>query len=321
MTLAASGACLEQAGLFADGALTIDGDEMATVIGTSRPEYGGFQRFSPPVLNGQPGKLNPALFPFLARSVACGQTCITFGLRGYSSNLAAGPLSGLHAIGRGYDLVRHGQTRFALVGGAECLSKTSLVQSRKMYDGYLDLDRPDFFGADPGLIVPGEGVTILLLEDQESAQRRGATPLATISGYRMGRLGEGEPTARCRHLLGETLDECGLDWSRIGVISTSASGGNMPHDRVEHAVLGRLTEETGHRPRVCACRSFAGEAEAASSAMQVAVTVEALSSGVIPPTLNTAVAEPPNGTGKPDAALVTALDSSGFYAFMTLTRA
>jgi len=44
--------------------------------------------------------------------------CITFGLRGYSTNLAAGPLSGLHAIGRGFDLVRTGRAPYALVGGA-----------------------------------------------------------------------------------------------------------------------------------------------------------------------------------------------------------
>jgi 3-oxoacyl-[acyl-carrier-protein] synthase II len=323
MTLAASGACLENAGLLTDGKLNVSGDDVATRVGTSRPEYGGFQRFAPPVLSGQPGKLNPALFPYLARSVACGQMCITFGLRGYSTNLAAGPLSGLHAIGRGFDLVRTGRAPYALVGGAECLSRTSLAQSLKLFDGYLDPENPEFFGSAPALVVPGEGVVMLLLESEESIQARGIKPLAVLEGYRIGRLGKGDAQERYHTLLSDFLAANDIGWPAVDCVSSSASGGNLPHDAIELAALMKLSGNSGHQPVITACRSFTGEAEAASSAMQAAVAVSAVAGGSVVPTLNAAAnavfAQP---SEKPPAtALVSALDDAGHYSFMAFKQA
>ncbi|HLO76009.1 MAG TPA: beta-ketoacyl synthase N-terminal-like domain-containing protein, partial [Magnetospirillum sp.] len=163
MTLAA-GDALSAAGLLQGLSASGLGDQIATITGTSKPEFGGFYKFGQPVLSGQAGRTNPALFPYMARNVACGQMCITFGLRGYSSNMAAGPLSGLHAIARAYELLRTGRVAVALAGGGECLSKSSLRMNRILFKGHHRAAAPEFFGHQPALHVPAEGATMLVME-------------------------------------------------------------------------------------------------------------------------------------------------------------
>lgn len=327
MTVLAAGQALEAAGLWRDGATTVSGDEIATIIGTSRPEFGGFNKFGLPVISGNVGRINPVLFPYMARSVACGQVCITFKLRGYSTNMAAGPLSGVHAIARAWDLLRTGRCEVALAGGTECLSKASLRYSARRYAAASLTGAPSYFGGEAGKPVPAEGATVLVLETLESARRRSREPLARVTGAAIGRYRSGTEISEAAEAFARrTLPACGLSWEQVGVVSSGVAGTDRPSDQRETALLEWMADRRGHAPVVTACRSLTGDAEAASSVLQAAVAAAALSQGSVLPTANVSprarlnVARGREAVRR-DGALVTGFDGAGAYACLGLAAA
>ena len=320
MTVTASGNALEAAGMLdADSAQL---NELATVIGTSRPEFGGFMRLAPPVLMGEPGKLNPAFFPYIARNVACGQTCLTFGLRGARTNISSGPLAGLQSIARSADWIKHDRVQVAMAGGVECLTKMSLGQSRRLFTGHLEQQQQQFFGDTPGLLIPGEGVGLVVMETMDNAKARGATVQAVFKRYKFGRVSHTECVQKTAHDLHAILakfyaQEPALQDASL-LVCCSASGANMAHDQAEFAALQMFAKSAGIRLRLAPVRAVTGEAEAASGASQVVLASSMLTHPDLALAQEVQIGTDGSISHGPQAqahrvALITALDWYGNY--------
>ncbi|MEO9384639.1 beta-ketoacyl synthase N-terminal-like domain-containing protein, partial [Chromobacterium phragmitis] len=184
----AAGSALEDAG-YGDGEAP---EDCATLLGTARSEQTSVHKFSLPLLQGRPERINPAEFPLVARNIACGQMAIRFGLRGPSSVLASGPLASLQAVARAAGLIRSGRAKVALAGGVEALSRFALRFCRDYYGDAALAGRPAFFGDKGGGLIPSEGACMLVLEDAELAEARGARVYARLGGWHAGRLGRGD---------------------------------------------------------------------------------------------------------------------------------
>lgn len=281
MSVSAVGFALEDAGL--ESMSQSDKDNVATFIGTSRPEFAGFQRFSSSVFLKKIQKLNPLHFPLLARNAAGGQIAITFGFRGYSSTVSVNHIAGMHAIARGFDVIQNGRAQIAVVGGVESLSRLSIAHSSLLYRDNLSKERNIFFGTEDALIIPSEGVCILILESESHAKSRGVKPYAEIFDYRMGRY---KDPGDLNNAINATLNGGGLKWRDIAVFGCSASGGCLVHDKVESLAIANFIHDAKHCPVISAPKSLFGEAEACSSALQVAVIADALKNKEILPTIN-----------------------------------
>lgn len=326
MAMCAVGAALEDARLDRIACA----DEVATIFGSMRSEHSSTQRFSVPFLMGKPKSLNAAQFPMIARNVACGQVAMNLGLRGMSSMICSGPLASLHAIARGYDLVRRGRAPMAIVGGVETLSKFSINQSRHLYRQYLQGEQPSFFGSEGGTLIPAEGCGMLIIESAEHAARRGATPYARIVGSTAGRLGRDEDGATATAMLTRLIAGGGdarAAWQDIGLISTSNAGCASTAALTELDMLRHIYSSYDVAPPVTAVRSWIGEAESVASSLQVQAAAHALRSGQIAPTRSAASAtdvgiqvvreETAINTG---SALVTGFDEARNYVFLQLAR-
>jgi len=301
-------------------------EDTATFFGTARAEHPSLLRFALPLMEGNPRKLNPANFPLIARNISCGQIAIRFGLRGPSTTLASGSLSSLEAICRAYDFVRLGRAPVAVVGGAEILSKFSLYIAKALYGEHLLPLKPSFLGEYPGQIVPSEGACMLILESAEHARARKAKPYARLDGWHSGRAGRMEWDACLLEAWLRLLAKVGNIYERLAMFSISSGGSNRRHEIAEARALARLYATNPASAFVCAPRSMAGEGEAWTSALQVAVAASALRDRHVSPTLN--LADDASGTVRlkseggqinENSALVSGIDNTGVYNILHMS--
>lgn len=112
---------------------------------------------------------------------------VIFKLRGINFTVSAACASGSHAIGLGYSFIRSGMQDMVICGGAQEINAYSMGS----FDGLsafsvrekdpTKASRP--FDASRDGLVPSGGAATVILEDYESAVKRGAPILGEIIGY------------------------------------------------------------------------------------------------------------------------------------------
>lgn len=193
--------------------------------------------------------------------------------------------SALNAIMLGANMLRTGQVKAALVGGAESLSKFHL----NGFNTLMILDRQPCrpFDADRAGLNLGEGAGYLVIEPEEEALARGAKILGYISGYAntcdafhqtaSSENGEGAYLA-----MRNALQMAGLQPSDISYVN--AHGTATPNnDLSESAALRRIFGNA--MPPVSSTKAFTGHTTSASGGLEAAICVLAMNHGFIPANL------------------------------------
>jgi len=137
--------------------------------------------------------------------------------------------------------------------------------------------------------VMGEGAGVLVLEDGESARERGASILATISGY--GTTGDafhltapeshGEGGARAIML---AMADAGVTAADIDYVNAHGTSTQL-NDRSETAALKTALGDYAHSIPVSSTKSAIGHLLGASGAVEAVATILALQARIAPPTL------------------------------------
>ncbi|MEU5159734.1 ketosynthase chain-length factor [Streptomyces sp. NPDC020875] len=268
-------------------------------------------------------------------AVNTGQISIRHGLRGSSATLVTDAAGGLDAVGDARRRIRRGTTAMLTGGvdGALCpLGLAGQLSAGTMTTGGHRADRAYLPFADgaPGQ-VPGEGGAFLVLEDAESAARRGARIYGEIAGYRATFDPGPDPagpgaTGLVRAVRG-ALRDAGVRPADIGVVFADAAG--VPElDRAESRAVAEVFGSGG--VPVTAPKSMTGRLFAGGAALDLATALLALRDGVIPYTANVAGPGPDHPidlvTGEPRRAdlryaLVVARGRGGFNAAVVVRRA
>jgi 3-oxoacyl-(acyl-carrier-protein) synthase len=138
--------------------------------------------------------------------------------------------------------------------------------------------------------VMGEGSAVFVLENEESASRRNAEPLAELRGYAATsdahHLTEpsttGESAAQAMSL---ALTEARIDPSEVGYIN--AHGTSTPlNDKHETKAIKAALGEDAFRVPISSSKSMTGHLLGAGGALEAAICVMAMREGIIPPTIN-----------------------------------
>lgn len=155
---------------------------------------------------------------------------VLFHLRGIALTVSAACASGSHAIGLASTLIRDGLLDMVVCGGAQEVNPNATGSFDGMEAFSLREDAPQkasrpFDAARDGL-VPGGGAAALVLESEESARRRGATPLAEILGYGFSADGNHISTPSIDGpvmAMTQALQRAGLKPADIGYINAHAT--------------------------------------------------------------------------------------------------
>ncbi|MCA1612857.1 MAG: beta-ketoacyl-[acyl-carrier-protein] synthase family protein [Acidobacteria bacterium] len=221
---------------------------------------------------------------------------MAFGLRGLSHVVSTGCTSSTDAIAYAAQHVALGRQDAMLAGGVDAPLAPGIlagfnvmtVLTGEWNDEPHRASRP--FSRDRSGIVLGEGAWVYVLEDFGRARARGAKVYAEITGYgatcdayhRVRLEDTGEEPARAMRL---ALADAGRAPAEVDYVNLHGTS-TLLNDRIEtQAVKLALGAHAGHTP-MSATKSQIGHPQGASGAAGLAAALCAITTNVIPPTIN-----------------------------------
>jgi 3-oxoacyl-[acyl-carrier-protein] synthase II len=213
-----------------------------------------------------------------------------FSARGGASAPVSACASSTEALAQARMLIASGTADVVLAGGSEAcvegLVLSALAQTRALSRRQGDptlASRPFDAGRDGFLL--GEGSAMLVLESEEHALARGAEVYAWLDGAAVTSdaydivAADPENQARTMSL---ALRVAGLGGSDIGIVHAHATSTPLGDLNESRAILSAI----GTHPVVTSTKSMTGHLLGASGALGAVATVQALRTGIVPPTIN-----------------------------------
>jgi 3-oxoacyl-[acyl-carrier-protein] synthase II len=283
-------------------------------------------------------RIDPFFFPKMLPNMAAAHVSLVFGAKGYSNTVITACAAGTQAIGDAMDLVRAGRADVVITGGTEAslgevgLCGFAVIRAlSKETEGRHKASRP--FDKKRDGFIAAEGAGILVLENLEHAQRRGAPILAEVAGYGatndanhvVAPCADGDGASRAMRL---AMDDAGVEPGEIDYIS--AHGTSTPlNDASETAAIKRSLGEDAYRVPISSMKSMIGHSFGGAGAVESVATIQTIQSGTIHPTINYEFPDPdcdldyvPNESRKADVrvALKNSFGFGGHNACLVFKR-
>ena len=246
-----------------------------------------------------PGRVSPLMVPLMISNMAAGNVSITFGLKGKNMDVVTACASGTNSVGEAFRTIQYGDADVMLAGGAEssitplgvagftALTAVSLSQDPKRCSIPFDRDRNGF--------VMGEGAGILVLEELEHAQKRGARIYAEVAGYGCtsdayhitSPAEDGRGAARAMQAAVADAGAAPEDITYINAHGTSTPYNDLFETRAIKAAFG----EHAKKLRINSTKSMVGHLLGAAGAVELIACVKEMEEGFIHRTVGFCEAE------------------------------
>ena len=232
-------------------------------------------------------RCSPMLVPKTNNQAAVGFVSMEFQVTGPSFVISTGCAAATHAIAQAFHMIRHGVVRRAITGGSEAPVALSVFQA---FDAARVLShttcRP--FSRERDGMVIGEGGGILVLEELESARKRGAFIYAEVLGAGMSADASSSVYPREQgpaQAIAMALREARLNADQIDYINAHGTGTQV-NDRVETMAIKLAFGEHARELTVSSTKSLHGHTFGGAGGIETVATLLALKHGVAPPTVN-----------------------------------
>jgi 3-oxoacyl-[acyl-carrier-protein] synthase II len=245
---------------------------------------------------GSLAKASVYIIPAATHGTLSSELSMAFGLRGLSHVVSTGCTSSTDAIAYAAQHIALGRQEMMIAGGVDAplapgiLAGFNLltVLTNDWNDEPARASRP--FTRNRSGMVLGEGAWIYVLEEYEAAKQRGVHIYAEIGGYgstcdayHRVRLQEGgEEPARA---MGLAMQDAGVSPSDIDYVNLHGTS-TVLNDRIETNALKLALNCNSHRIPMSATKSQVGHPQGASGAAGLSAALCAMSTGIIPPTIN-----------------------------------
>lgn len=228
-------------------------------------------------------------------NMAASLVSIRHGFKGPAWSTSSACATSAHALGEAARLIQRGDVDLVLAGGAEapigfmCVAGFNALRALSTRnDAPERACRP--FDADRDGFVLGEGAAVLLLEELEHAQRRGATIHAELAGYGVSSdayhltqpAPDHEGAQRCMRA---ALVDAGVAPRDVDYINAHGTATPLG-DVAEATAVKRVFGEHAARVPVSSTKSMTGHLTGAAGAAEAIISIMAMKSGTIPPTIN-----------------------------------
>jgi 3-oxoacyl-[acyl-carrier-protein] synthase II len=257
------------------------------VLGTMFGSVHTIAKFDRHALEQGPACASPMDFANTVINAAAGQTAIWHNLRGINSTISSGSASGLAALCYATDLIRFAGQTAVLAGGADefCFESFCGFERAGMLHVSDDSTFPVPFHAQRTGFALGEAAGLLMLEEWEAAQARGARILAEVRGHGSVYDSSGhEQTMAVRSIaraMSDALNDAGILPGEVTCISASANG-SVQADQDEASAIHSLFNGNSHAIPITAIKSMIGETLGSSGSLQAIDLVETIRSSVLP---------------------------------------
>ena len=288
----------------ADAGLPITDATRARVgvfIGSGIGGIATFEEQHRKLIEGGLGRVSPFFIPMMIANMGTGNVAKLLGAQGPSETAVTACATSTNSIGDAYLVIKRGEADAVVAGGAEAavvpISMAGFSNMKAMTtrnDDPEHASRPFDVGRD-GFIL-GEGSGIVVLEELETAQARGAKIYAEVIGYGMSNdaydmvhpAPEGAGAARA---MTAALKSACIPADAVGYINahgTSTPAGDVLEVQAIKSVFGAHAR----RLAVSSTKSMTGHLLGAAGAIEAIATVLALQRGILPPTMNLEIPDP-----------------------------
>ena len=244
-----------------------------------------------------PSRVSPMLIPMMISNMAAGNISIDLGCKGKCTNVVTACATGTNSIGDAMRAIQYGDADVMIAGGCESsitpvaiagfTNLTALTQCEDVTRASIPFDKER-----SGFVI-GEGAGIVILEELEHAQKRGAVIYAELAGY--GSTGDafhitspaedGSGAAKAMEL---AMEEAGVKPEQVDYIN--AHGTSTHHnDLFETYAIRRAMKEAADRVKVSSTKSMIGHLLGAAGAVECIVCIKSIEDSYIHPNVGTKV--------------------------------
>jgi 3-oxoacyl-[acyl-carrier-protein] synthase II len=239
--------------------------------------------------------ISPFFTPSVIINLAPGQISLRYDCRGPNMSMVSACSTGAHSLGEAARVIERGDADVMIAGGTEStvtpLGIGGFCSARALSqrnDEPTKASRP-FTQSRDGFVL-SEGAAIMVLEEWERAQARGASIIAELVGYAANAdahhitmpAPEGEGAQRCMRL---ALADAGVAPEQIGYINAHAT--STAADSIETMAMRKVFGAHADKGlAVSSTKSMHGHLLGAAGGLEAAITALALKEEILPPTIN-----------------------------------
>ena len=270
----------------------VDPERFGVYVGSG---VGGMDTFYEQSKNMMEGKnISPFFIPMMISNIAAGNVAIKFKAQGPCLPVVTACSTSTHAIGEAFRLIKFGYADAVIAGGAEAAlhplaikgftSCKALTMSEDPTQASIPFDKRR-----NGFVL-GEGAGMLILEEYEHAVSRGANIYAEICGY--GNTcdahhvtapdPEAQGAARC---VKQALEEAAFDGNGSSLYINAHGTSTPMNDATETKAFKLALGEEAYQAHISSTKSMTGHMLGATGAVEAIAAIQALRTGIIPPTI------------------------------------
>lgn len=298
-SLAAAHYAMEDSGLIINDE---NAERVGVLVGAGLGGLPSIERYHTLLGEGGPKKISPFFIPMLIINLAPGHISIRYGAKGPNLSSVSACATGTHSIGDAFHIIARGDADAMIAGGTEStvtpLGIGGFAAMKALSDSNNDTpekaSRPFDKGRDGFVLAEGAGIVIM--EEYESARKRGARIYAEVVGY--GLTGDafhmtapspgGEGAARCMKM---ALKNAGVSPDSVTYIN--AHGTSTPfNDLNESLAIKSVFGDHAHKLMISSTKSMTGHLLGAAGGVEAVFTCMAMEKGAVPPTINYETPDP-----------------------------
>ncbi len=277
-------------------------DRVGAAVATGIGGLGAFEDCFQTLLERGPDRTSPFSIIQIIPNMAAAWVSMELGTQGPLATETTACAASNMAIGDGLDAIRLGRAELMLCGGTEApVTRVGIAGFSAMRALSQRNDDPKRgsrpFDADRDGFVMGEAGAMLVLEELEHAQARGAKIYAELLGYGVSSDAthvtepdpSGENPARAMKM---AFADAGITADQVGYVNahgTSTPLGDPAETRVLKLALG---EEHARQTPVSSTKGATGHCLGAAGAVEAIFTILAVQNGLLPPTINYETPDP-----------------------------
>jgi len=278
-----------------------DPDRVGVIIGSGIGGMMTIETQHSVLLARGPRKVSPFMIPSLISNMCGGLVAIELGARGPNFGVVSACATATHAIGESLRMIRTGEADVMICGGSEAaitpLAYAGFCSTKAMSTNNetpQKASRPFDAGRD-GFIM-GEGAGILVIESLEHALARGATICCELAGYAATcdayHITSPDPEGKGLSLaMNRALNDARVAPGEVDYIN--AHGTSTPYnDKFETLAIKKVFGDHARKVHISSTKSMTGHLLGAAGGIESIISVKAIQSGQVPPTINYETPDP-----------------------------
>ena len=239
-------------------------------------------------------RVSPMFIPMSIANMPSGNVAIEFGFKGESMGILTACASSTHSIGEAYKTIKYGSEDVILAGGSEasiCRLGIASFENMKALSSATDKTRASIpFDKERNGFVMSEGAGILVLEELEHAQARGAKIYGEVIGFGATtdayHITSPCPDGECgAKAIKRAMDDAQIKPSDVDYINAHGTSTHL-NDSTETKAIKTVFGEESNNVMVSSTKGNLGHLLGAAGAVEAIICAKAIQDQIVPPTIN-----------------------------------